>query len=136
MSQLTHYIIVRRDLPLGVVCAMVTHAAGESGALYGDPYDGRFRHATAVVLEVKNESELKSLMMVLRRADLQHVVVSESDPPYNGSLMAIGLVPTERDKVGTTLESYQTLKKLYVDEEADVCTCSGCQSRFHVEGDQ
>lgn len=26
----THYIIVRRDLPFGVTCAMVAHAAGES----------------------------------------------------------------------------------------------------------
>lgn len=27
---LTHYIVVRRDLPFGVTCAMVAHAAGES----------------------------------------------------------------------------------------------------------
>lgn len=28
--RLTHYILVRRDLPFGVLCAMVAHAAGES----------------------------------------------------------------------------------------------------------
>lgn len=27
---LTHYIVVRRDLPFGTTCAMVAHAAGES----------------------------------------------------------------------------------------------------------
>lgn len=30
MTHLTHYIVVRRDLPLGVMLAQVTHAAGES----------------------------------------------------------------------------------------------------------
>lgn len=27
---LTHYIVVRRDLPLGAVCSQIAHAAGES----------------------------------------------------------------------------------------------------------
>lgn len=31
---LTHYVIVRRDLTVGQVCAQITHAAGESAALY------------------------------------------------------------------------------------------------------
>jgi hypothetical protein len=30
MEPLTHYVIVRRDLPFGVLCAQLTHAAGES----------------------------------------------------------------------------------------------------------
>lgn len=32
---LTHYVVVRRDLPFGVVLAMLTHAAGESFFRYG-----------------------------------------------------------------------------------------------------
>lgn len=31
---LTHYIVVRRDLPFGTILAQVTHAAGESFAAY------------------------------------------------------------------------------------------------------
>ena len=31
---LTHYVIVRRDLTVGQTCAQIVHAAGESAALY------------------------------------------------------------------------------------------------------
>lgn len=109
---LIHYIVVRRDLPLGVVCAMVTHAAGESASLYEDPYDGRFRHAIAVVLEAKNEQALEETAELLRRNDIQCVEVWETDGPYDNQLMAIGLVPCERYEVGRILEPFQTLKKL------------------------
>lgn len=34
-SDLTHYIIVRRDLPFGVACAQIAHAAGESFFAFG-----------------------------------------------------------------------------------------------------
>lgn len=45
LDQLTHYIIVRRDLPYGVICAMVAHAAGESFYLYNRPSSSTFRAA-------------------------------------------------------------------------------------------
>lgn len=33
---LTHYVIVRRDLPFGQICAQITHAAGESFFAFGN----------------------------------------------------------------------------------------------------
>lgn len=34
MTSYTHYVIVRRDLPVGVLAAQITHAAGESFAAF------------------------------------------------------------------------------------------------------
>jgi peptidyl-tRNA hydrolase len=108
---LCHYIIVRRDLPLGVLAAMITHAAGESAALYSDPEDGRFRHAIAVVLEVKTEEDLLEANEYLFSNNIQRVLVKESGGPYDGQYMAIGLVPLERnERVRGLLDSFQTLK--------------------------
>lgn len=107
---LTHYIIVRRDLPLGVCAAMITHAAGESGALYSNPEDGRFRHATAVVLEVKNEEKLWAANRLLTDNQVQRIMVSEIGGPYDGQFMAIGLVPVEGRL--EMLKELQTLKVL------------------------
>lgn len=95
--RLTHYIIVRKDLPLGVLAAMVTHAAGESGALYQSEEDGRFRGATAVVLQAENEPDLMKIEEYLHGLDLPYVVVIESGGIYDGETMAIGIVPCERD---------------------------------------
>lgn len=109
---LTHYIIVRRDLPLGVLAAMITHAAGESGALYQDIYDGRFRDAAAVVLEAKNEDDLYAIERRLRLHNFRYVAVTESDGKYSGHFMAIGLVPDHRESFGDVLKHYLTLKEL------------------------
>lgn len=110
---LTHYIIVRRDLPLGVLAAMVTHAAGESAPLYQDAYDGRFRHARAVVLEAKSELVLDRIATTLQKAEVQCVEIWENAGPYAEQLMAIGLVPVEGKL--DILSELQTLK-----------TCEGC----------
>lgn len=144
---LTHYIIVRRDLPLGVVTAMVTHAAGESAALYQDAYDGRFRGARAVVLEAKNEDNLYRIKDQLQKHGIQYVEVVESSSVYNGQMLAIGLVPIESGAachdgalVGEVMEHFLTLKELdkpvtpnyngHIDSDCEVyrgvgwmCTC-------------
>ena len=109
---LTHYILVRRDLPLGVAAAMITHAAGESGALYQDKDDGRFRHARAVVLEAKNEFALNKAAAKLHYNDIQCVEIWENSGPYAEQLLAIGLVPIESAAVETIMEPFQTLKTL------------------------
>lgn len=114
---LTHYIIVRKDIPLGVVAAMITHVAGESGALYQDSYDGRFRGARAVVLAVENELDLYKAGAYLFKHEIQFVDMKEHGGPYDGQYMAIGLVPIESETVvgrGKTvsevLRHYLTLK--------------------------
>jgi len=84
---LTHYVIVRSDLPIGFLTAQIVHAAGESAP-------GNLNSGThAVVLSVRSESALMLLERQFRRAGISHVAIREPDPPYNGALTAIGLAP-------------------------------------------
>jgi hypothetical protein len=106
--------------------AMLLHASGESGALYQDDYDGRFRGATAVVLEVKDEVQLIKTAKMLDKNSVRYVLVRESSLPYDGQYMAIGLVPAEREVVGPLLTEYQTLKKLEPLDD-DTCSCTNCR---------
>ena len=111
---LTHYIIVRRDLPLGTLAAMITHAAGESSAYYEDPYDGRFRGAHAVVLGVDSEKALDRLADKLFDLDIPNVRIRESSYPWNGALMAVGVVPGEKEKIFPVLKNYLLLRDLII----------------------
>lgn len=113
---LAHYIIVRRDLPLGVLAAHVTHAAGESAHRYESEEDGRFSGATAIVLETKDENDLDKAEDYLDYWGIQAVSIRESNGPYEGQLMAIGLVPVERDTISKLMDKFQTLKAIVVPE--------------------
>lgn len=86
-APLTHYVIVRDDLPRGVLAAQIVHAAGESspGTLPPD--------TTAVVLRVGSEAELARLEARLAEGDVSHRAIREPDAPWHGALMAIGLAP-------------------------------------------
>jgi len=84
---LTHYVIVRSDLPFGFLAAQVVHAAGESSP-------GKLPEGTnAVVLQVPDEAALLALEQRLRRAGVAHVPIREPDAPWNGALTALGIVP-------------------------------------------
>ena len=112
---LTHYIIVRRDLPLGVVCAQVTHAAGESFGRWAcgrSTYDVWQSGTTAVVLGVGTQRRLLNLEKKLKRHHVPHVAVREPDAPWNGQLMAIGLYPTHRELVSPILDKFATIQTL------------------------
>lgn len=78
-----HYVVVRSDLPLGVLAAMVTHAAGESGPVP--------EHTRAVVLSVPDEASLKEVAKLCPQAVLGRGLILETEGPYAGQLMAIGL---------------------------------------------
>lgn len=108
---LTHYIIVRNDLPLGVLAAMVTHASGESAALYENNH-GDFNGATAVVLEATSEDNLFDIRDELNVALIDYVEVFESGGPYHDQFMAIGVIPGERNPV---MKPYKILKTCLVD---------------------
>lgn len=82
---LTHYVVVREDLPSGMLAAQVVHAAGESSP--GNLPDGTF----AVVLAVPNEVELRLLAERLRAGAVACREIIE--PDMGDSLTAIGLVP-------------------------------------------
>lgn len=84
-------MIVRQDLPLGRLAAMIVHAAGESSPGPSLPPDTH-----AVVLQVPDEVTLLDVASRLAVAGIQHVLVREPDPPYHGAAMAIGVSPQVR----------------------------------------
>jgi len=102
-NPVTHYIVVRPDLPRGLLAAQVTHAAGESSPGHLSP--GTY----AVVLQAGSEA-LSELEERLVDAGVPHRAIRESDPPYEGDLLAIGLAPAPRDKVRKYVSSLPLLR--------------------------
>lgn len=84
---LTHFCIIRADLPLGVLAVQLIHAAGESS---GQVPSGTY----AVALAARNETHLKLIEEKLQEHGIPHAAVREPDAPWNGALMAIGIEPT------------------------------------------
>lgn len=109
---LRHITIGRRDLPPGVQSAQCTHAAGESGAMYGAMY-GRMPPGTyAVALWAPSEGALRDISKKLAARGFEHVLVEECDEPYAGQAMAIGIVPTrDREGVAKVISSLPTAFK-------------------------
>ena len=101
---LTHYCVVRSDLPFGAQAAQLIHAAGQSVTepLAEGPY--------AIALHVKDETELYRLTAKLELGGIKHTLIRESDPPYAGQLMAIGIRPQDRAKLKPFLSSYPLAK--------------------------
>jgi len=87
--QLTHYCLIREDLPVGAIGAQLVHAAGESSP--GDLPDG----TVAVVLAARGVAHLEHLERKLVRLEIPHRAIREPDAPYNGELMAIGIRPVD-----------------------------------------
>lgn len=85
-----HYCITRADLPTGVQAAQLVHAAGESSPGKLPP------HTFAFALVVKDEAELKELGWQLFKNGVPHRSIYEPDAPWNGQMMAIGVVPGPR----------------------------------------
>ena len=82
---MTHYIIVRTDLPVGCAMAQLIHAAGESAG--GDLPN----NTIAVALGARDEDHLEFIEAKLRRLSIPHHRVRE--PDRNNELTAIGLQP-------------------------------------------
>lgn len=68
---------------------MVCHAAGES-AFAGEELPPRTH---AIVLAARDLNHLDSIAKILRMKGVAYVPIFESDVPYNGAFMAIGVVP-------------------------------------------
>jgi peptidyl-tRNA hydrolase len=96
-------VIVRDDLPRGVLAAQVVHAAGES-ALLG----GRLPPGTHAVVLGASGARLLALEQALVGAGVPHAAIREPDPPYCGALLAIGLQPAPR----ASLKRYLGTKRL------------------------
>lgn len=104
MSSLTHYCIVRKDLPLGVLSAQLIHAAGESSP-------GNLpEHTFAVCLAARDEAHLLEIEQKLLDLGIAHKAIREPDPPWNNALMAIGIYPCERSTARRITSSLPLLK--------------------------
>lgn len=101
---LTHYVIVRTDLPIGVVAAQIAHAAGESSP--GNLAEGTH----AIVLGVPDEQALRDLATRVAAAGLRFTPIFEPDAPYYGQYMAIGLAPVPRSVGRKVLSSLPLFK--------------------------
>jgi len=86
-------VVVRRDLPFGILVAQTVHAAGETALPGGVPSGTR-----AVALAAKNEQHLLKIANQLRSRLISFKVIYEPDSPWNGAAMAIGLYPTQNRK--------------------------------------
>ena len=84
------------------MAAQVVHAAGESGPAAKGTY--------AVVLGVPSSEALAALSERLDRHSIIHRKIIESDPPYNGQLLAIGIPPQPREKLRKALSSIPLLR--------------------------
>jgi len=114
---LTHYIIVRRDMPLGVVCAQVTHAAGESFYAFGDHVGFSFdtTGTTAVVLGARDEKQLNYYMRRLMKAWIHAIMITENAGQFANKDTAIGVWPTvERAAVFKVLKKLNPISELSV----------------------
>lgn len=143
VKPLTHYVVVRRDLSVGVLLAMVAHAAGESFYKLANPQVS-VAHTTmasggyaapggglpasgsytftlpaidpattiAVVLGARNEGRLLKLERVLEAAGVAHVAIRETDGEHAGQLMAIGLVPGEKEQLSPLVNEFHMLREV------------------------
>ncbi len=105
---LVHYAIVRADLSFGTQAAQLLHASGESFALSKTPWE---ENIIGVALHVRDEAHLKEIAGKLTDAMIPFHGIVESDKPYTGQLMSIGLYPTrDRDAVRKVLSSLPLLR--------------------------
>lgn len=97
-------MIVRQDLPHGFQAAQIVHAAGSTGSLELPI------NTNAVVLSVPAEQHLRLIAKHLGISGIPHVCICEVDPPYDGQLTAIGILPlTDRTKIKKLLSSLPLL---------------------------
>lgn len=101
---ITHYILVRQDVPRGLQSAQIVHAAGESSP--GNLPPGTY----VVVLAVANEAVLRAFSEKLEAHGIQHKLIVENSNDYQGQAMAIGVVPQPRSQLRRYFSSLPLLK--------------------------
>lgn len=80
------------------------HAAGESSP-------GNLPSGThAIVLVVPDEMALRGVAVRLARAGIEFVRIEEPDAPYDGALMALGVVPGRKEVLRRSLSSLPLLR--------------------------
>lgn len=104
IEHLFHYVVVRKDLPLGIMAANIIHAAGESSP--GGLHEGTH----AVCLSTPNEAALLEVAARLEREGVKITRVVEPDAPYDGALMSIGVAPGKKEDLKRHLSSLPLLR--------------------------
>jgi len=103
-NPVTHYVIVRADLPRGIQAAQIVHAAGES--VSGPVPEGTY----AVCLACPNERALVKFADELRQKGVHFTSIFEPDAPYDGALMALGLAPRRKEELRRHVSALPLLK--------------------------
>lgn len=83
--------------------AQVIHAAGESS---GDIPSGTY----AVALVAKSEIQLLAIEKSLISKNIPHAAIRETDFPWSGQLMAIGIAPCDRSLVRKEVSQLPLIK--------------------------
>lgn len=100
----TQYIIVRSDLSRGIIAAQVAHAAG-SGSTQHPP------NTFVVVLAARSEEHLRSIHRKLELRDIDCTLIEETDPPFEGVAMSIGMgLVKDRTRVRKVVSNLPLLK--------------------------
>lgn len=107
-----HYVIVRKDLPIGLMAASIVHAAGESACITPPTPDTH-----AVVLVIDSDADLLRLADKLARHGIRARSIYEDTEPFVNQLVAVGVDPGARE-AGRWLAHLPTLK-----------ACSGSSAR-------
>lgn len=102
---LYHYLLVRRDLPFGDICAQIGHAAGESARLAPELPP----NTHIVILQVPDEAVLREYEERIAMAGLRYSAIRE--PDLNNSLTAVGIEPQARNPVRKILSNLPLLKE-------------------------
>lgn len=97
--------MVRRSTRAGVIAAQVAHAATE--ALRELPVPPGTR---VVVLAANSSDDLEELSINLSFSAIEHALVHEPDPPYNGAATALATPPTDRERVRAFFERFKLLR--------------------------
>ena len=95
---MSHYCIVKSGLEVGLMAAMLIHAAGESSS-GGLPPETR-----AVALEA-DEDSLTALVSRLEAAKIEHQRIEE-----DGELLAIGIAPIDDEGLNAVRKATSSLR--------------------------
>jgi hypothetical protein len=123
MFHLTQYIIVRRDIPLEKIPVYTAHAAGIATFAWcaylrethpeasWERLDTRWGFPSRIIRGSKTEERLKRLVQKLKDHGVTFYEVVEPDPgPFQDQLMAVALLPDEKDNVKSLLNDFQDLR--------------------------
>lgn len=94
---------VRADLPRGLLAAQTVHAAGESA-------NDTVKPGTYAVVLGATANQLAELERQLEVVGVRFSAIRESDPPYEGELLAIGIEPQLKSQVRRYVSSLPLLK--------------------------